>query len=133
MKRFVKYDYDRPIKILSYKRPWFDIFFYSAILSLLMIAILYILFIQDGKFVINFELWRVLVSIPLIMIAYLFKQLLDELRIYPKLLMRKNSWKINELMEMTKKDREETERIMNRILETACNVDPKCILKEGNE
>lgn len=130
MKKFTKFDYDKPIKILSYKRPWFDIFFYSAILSILMLAIIYLLFIQGGKFVINFELWRVLVSIPLIMLCYLFKQLLDELRIYPRLLMRKNIWKINELMEMTKKDREETERIMNRILDVACNVDPKCIKKD---
>lgn len=129
MKKAQKYDYSKPIKIIQYKSPRFDIIFYSSILSGLMIALFFLLFIHDGKFKINFVLWRVLISIPLIMISYLFKQLLDELRIYPKQLMKKHIWSIEELMQLTKKDRKETENIMNHVLESSFVVDKSCVLK----
>ena len=90
-----------------------------------MVVLFFLLFIKDGKFTVDFSLWKVLVSIPLIMIAYLFKQLLDELRIYPKLLMKKHSWTINELMKLTNKDQKETENIMNHVLDAAFIVDKR--------
>ena len=129
MKKLEKYDYSKPIKIIQYRSPWFDILFYSTILSLLMVFIFLLLFIHDGKFEINFALWRVLISLPLLIIAYIFKQLLDELRIYPKQLMKKHIWTIEELMNMTKKDRKETENIMNHVLESCFDVDKSNILK----
>ena len=124
-----RYDFSKPIKLIQYKSPRFDIIFYSAILSALTAVIFFLLFIHKGKFEINFELWRVLVCIPLIMIAYVFKQLLDELRIYPKQLMRKHIWTIDELMQMTKKDRKETENIMSHVFESSFIVDKDSILK----
>ena len=133
MKKFIKLDYDKPIKLLGYKKPWFDIIFYSAGLSLCALILFYLLFIHNGKFEISFPLWRVLVCIPLIMILLLFKQLLEELRVYPQQLMRKNIWKIDELMKMTNKNREETEKIMNRVIEACFVVDKKSIKKEIEE
>lgn len=129
MKKPVKYDYSKPIKIIQYRSPWFDILFYSTILSLLMVFIFTLLFIHNGKFEINFVLWRVLICLPLLIIAYIFKQLLDELRIYPKQLMKKHTWTIEELMQMTKKDRKETENIMNHVLESAFEVDKGNVIK----
>ena len=58
-KTIPNYDFSKPVKLLQYKSPRFDIVFYSAILSLLMIAIMYLIFIHDGKFKIDFVLWRV--------------------------------------------------------------------------
>ena len=124
-----RYDFTKPIKLVQYKSPRFDIIFYSAILSALMAIIFFLLFIHNGKFEINFVLWRVLVCIPLIMVSYVFKQLLDELRIYPKQLMKKHIWTIDELMQMTKKDRKETENIMSHVFESAFIVDKDSILK----
>ena len=125
MKKPVKYDYSKPIKIIQYRSPWFDILFYSTILSLLMVFIFTLLFIHNGKFEINFVLWRVLICLPLLIIAYIFKQLLDELRVYPKKLMEKHIWTIDELMKLTNKDRKETENIMNHVLESCFIVDNK--------
>lgn len=125
-----KYDYSKPIKLLQYKRPWFDIMFYSFILSVLMIIILALIFYHDGEFKIDFVLWRVIVCIPLIILTYWIRQLLNELRIYPTKLMKKHIWNINELMEMTGKDRKETENIMNHVLESCFVVDNKNKLKE---
>ena len=129
LKKPEKYDYSKPIKLIQYKSPWFDIMFYSFILSMLMLVIMYLIFIHDGKFKVDFVLWRVLVCIPLVIIAYWFKQLLDELRIYPTKLMKKHIWNISELMEMTGKDRKETENIMNHVLEACFVVDKKSVLK----
>ena len=39
MKKLEKYDYSKPIKIIQYRSPWFDILFYSTILSLLLFFI----------------------------------------------------------------------------------------------
>lgn len=125
MKKPEKYNYDKPIKLLQYKSPRFDIIFYSSILSLLVIVIAYLILIHDGKFEVRFDLWRVLICIPLIILSYIFKQLLDELRVYPKKLMEKHIWTIDELMKLTNKDRKETENIMNHVLESCFIVDNK--------
>ena len=130
MKKPVKYNYDKPIKLIHFKSPRFDIIFYSAILSLIMVFLFLFLFIKDGKFVIDFSLWKVLISIPLLMLAYIFKQLLDELRIYPQQLQKKHIWTIDELMAMTKKDRQETENIMNHVLDSCFIVDQKNIKED---
>ena len=127
--RVTRYDFTKPIKIIQYKSPKFDIIFYSSILSILMISIFYLLFIHDGKFEINFVLWRTLISFILVIVAYIFKQLLDELRIYPKKLMKKHLWTIEELMEMTGKDRKETENIISHVLESCFVVDNRNIAK----
>ncbi len=123
-----KYDFSKPIKLLQYKSPKFDIVFYSAILSLLMATVFYLVFIHNGKFKIDFVLWRVLLSIPLLMLSYWLKDLLDELRVYPPKLMKKHIWVLKELMEMTGKDQKETERIMTHVFESCFVVDQKNIL-----
>ena len=128
MKKPTRYDFSKPIKIISYKSPRFDIIFYSFILSALMMMLFALLFIHDGKFAIEFTLPRVLIGIPLIMVCYLYKQLLDELRIYPKKLMEKHIWKIEELMQMTGKDRTETENIISHVLEASFIVDDRNII-----
>lgn len=129
MKKVNKYDYDKPIKILQPRRNGFDIMFYSGILSVLVVSIFFLIFIHDGKFKIDFVLWRVIICFPMVILAYIFKQLLDELRTYPKLLNKKHIWKIEELMQMTHKNRQETENIMNHVLESAFYVDDSCIKK----
>lgn len=130
MKKPEKYNYDKPIKLLQYKSPRFDIIFYSSILSLLVIVVAYLILIHDGKFEVRFDLWRVLICIPLIILSYIFKQLLDELRVYPKKLMEKHIWTIDELMKLTNKDRKETENIMNHVLESCFIVDNKNKISE---
>lgn len=129
MKNVKKYDFNKPIKILQRRRNGFDIMFYSCILSILLVGIFFLIFIHDGKFKIDFVLWRVLISFPMVILAYIFKQLLDELRIYPKQLSKKHIWKIEELMQMTHKNRQETENIMNHVLESAFYVDDSCVKK----
>jgi hypothetical protein len=124
-----KYDYSKPIKLLQFKSPRFDIIFYSALASVLMCAVIYLLFIHEGKFKIDFVLWRVLVAIPLVMLVYWIRELLEELRIYPRKLMTKHIWTMKELMEMTGKDEEKTEKIMNHVLESCFIVDKSCIKK----
>ena len=127
MKQLPKYDFDKPIKLLAFKKPTFDIIFYSAALSVLMLSVIYLIFIHDGQFKIDFTLWRVLVSIPLVILAYWVKELLEELRIYPAKLMKKHIWTIKELMELTGKDREQTEKIMSHVFESCFKVDQKNI------
>ena len=92
-----------------------------------MLAILYLVFMHDGKFKIDFVLWRVLVAIPLIILAYWLKELLDELRIYPAKLMKKHIWTLKDLMELTGKDQKETERIMTHVFESCFVVDNRNI------
>ncbi|MBQ6477838.1 MAG: hypothetical protein IJI44_00565 [Erysipelotrichaceae bacterium] len=127
MKRLPVYDFNRPVKLLHYKAPKFDIVFYSALLSLIMLAVIGLLFIHEGKFVIDFTLWRVLVSIPLIMLAYWIRELLNELRVYPPKLLKKHIWSIKDLMELTGKDRKQTERIMTHVFESCFEIDQKNI------
>ena len=127
MKKLPHYDFDKPVKLIEYKAPRFDIAFYSFLMSLLMLAVLWLLFVHDGKFAIDFTLWRVLVSIPLVMLAYWVRELLNELRVYPPKLMKKHIWKLGELMEMTGKDRKQTEVIMSHVFESCFVVDQKNI------
>ena len=98
-----KYDYSRPIKLLQYKAPRFDIIFYSALLSAMMLAVIWLIFIHDGKFKIDFVLWRVLICIPLVMLCY---------------------W-VKELLELTGKDEKDTKRIMDHVFESCFIVDQK--------
>ena len=130
MKKPTRYDFSKSIKILGYKSPRFDILFYSVIFTALVVMIFALLFIHDGKFEINFKLGRVLIAFPLTIIAYIFRQLLDELRKYPKLLMKKHIWTIKELMELTGKDQKETENIMSHVFESCFVIDEKNIIKE---
>lgn len=122
-RELVQYDFSKPIKLLEYHRPGFDIMFYSAILGIAVCLIVALVAVKDGKFALTFTLPRVLISLPLIIIAYIFKQLLQELRVYPKKLLEKNVWTIEELMALTKKDRKETENIMTHVLESCFIVD----------
>lgn len=126
-RKLVKYNFDIPVKLLEYHRPGFDIMFYSAILGILVAIVVALICVHDGKFVIQFDLGRTILSLPLAILALVFKQLLDELRIYPKKLMQKNVWTIEELMAMTKKDRKETENIMTHVFESCFIVDIKNI------
>lgn len=122
-RELVEYDFSKPIKLLEYHRPGFDIMFYSAILGICVVLIVALIAVHNGKFELIFTLPRVLICLPLIIIAYIFKQLLNELRIYPKKLLQKNVWTIQELMELTKKDQKETEHIMTHVLESCFIVD----------
>ncbi|MBQ9009522.1 MAG: hypothetical protein IJ088_09360 [Clostridia bacterium] len=126
MKRQKVFDYDRPIRIRSVKSNGLDIIIYTIMFSVLAAAVLLILCMKDGKFGVYFELWRVLVSIPLIIIAYFVLQPLKELRKYVPLLAQKATWTIEDLMKLTNKDRRETEHIMTRVLESAFIVDSSC-------
>lgn len=130
MKKPTRYDFSKPIKIIQYKSPRFDIVFYSFILSLLMVGVFALLFVHDKKFEINFVWWRCLIAFPMLIVAYIFKQLLDELRVYPKKLMEKHIWTIDELMKLTKKDRKETENIISHVLESCFEVDKKNIINK---
>ena len=118
-----KYNFDKPIKLLEFKEPKFELIFYSSILTILVIIILSLLCIHDGQFKIDFVLWRVLIAMPLIIITIFIKQLLDELKKYPKELIKKNIWTIEELMQLTKKDKKETENIISHVLEACFKVD----------
>ena len=73
MKKPTRYDFSKPIKWLQFKSPKFDIIFYSAIFSALVVIIIALNCIHDGKFELNFVLWRVIVSFPLVIIAYIFR------------------------------------------------------------
>lgn len=126
-RQLVKYNFDIPITLVEYHRAGFDIMFYSAILGVLVVVILALICVHDGQFTIKFTLPRTLICLPLVIIALIFKQLLDELRIYPKKLMKKKVWTIEELMALTKKDRKETENIMTHVFESCFIVDVKNI------
>ena len=129
-KELPQYDFSKPIKLLTFKSPRFDILFYSFLLSALMVSVFYLLCFRDGKFGLDFRLWKVLASMVLIILCYWVKELLDEIRIYPEKLMKKHIWTLKELMEMTGKDEKETKRIMTRVFESCFVVDPKCMLQK---
>ena len=126
MKQQKAYDFDRPIRIRSVKSNGLDIIIYMILFSALVAAVLLIMCMKDQKFGVYFDLWRVLVSIPLIIIAYFVLQPLKELRTYVPLIAKKATWTIEDMMKLTKKDRRETEHIMTRVLESAFIVDPSC-------
>ena len=121
------YDFDKPIRITRFRSGGLDILFYSALLGILTTLIMFILFWRDGHFVLEFTLGRTLISFPLVMIALILIQMLREIRTFTKALLKKSTWSIEELMELTGKDRKETERIISRVLEVSFVVEMSCI------
>ena len=61
------------------------------------------------------------------MLAYWIRELLNELRVYPPKLLKKHIWSIKDLMELTGKDRKQTERIMTHVFESCFEIDQKNI------
>ena len=118
MKNKMTYDFNKPIHIVRLKANGLDIIFYTFIFSVLAAIILIVLCMKDGKFGLYLDLWRVLVSFPLIILAYFVIQPLRELRTYIPQLAKRNTWTIEEMMKLTKKDRPQTEKIMTRVLES---------------
>lgn len=127
-KELVRYDFDHPIRLVSFRTGGLDTLFYAVMLSICLSAILLILSIRGGKVHFEFTLGRTLISFPFSVFAVIFYQLLRELRKYPPLLLKQNVWTIDELMELTGKDRRETEQIITRVLEACFTVSPECIL-----
>ena len=126
MRKPAEYDFSLPIRIVRPKANGLDIMFYTALASVLLAVILVILCFKGGVFGVYFDLWRVLVSIPLILLTLVPLQLLRELRVYPPKLARQPQWTLEELMRLTGKDEKETRRIITRVLESAFVVDPSC-------
>ena len=126
MKKGKVYAFDQPIRILSVKSNGADITFYMILLSVLAAAVLFLLCMKGGKFGLYLELWRVVVSIPLIVLATYPAQLLRELRTYVPKLAKKATWTLPELQKLTGKDEAQTIRTMTRVLESAYIVDPAC-------
>ena len=120
------YDFDKPIRIVGMKSGGLDVMFYSGVFAVVVAAVFFVLCLKDGAFGIYLDLWRVLVSIPLIVLALVPLQLLKELREYPPRLAKKATWTREELMALTGKDQKETERLITRVLESAFLVDPSC-------
>ena len=121
------YDFDKPIRITRFRPGGLDILFYSVLLGIITAAMMFILFWREGRFVLTFTLGRTLISFPLAMIAIILIQMLREIRTYTKALLKKSTWTIEELMELTGKDRKETERIISRVLEVSFTVEMSCI------
>ena len=122
------YDFDHQIRITRYRPAGIDIVFYTVALGTVGIAMILLLFLHDGKLVYEFTLGRTLLSFPLAMLAVILFGLLRELRTYTSKLLKKSVWTIEELMEMTGKDRKETEQIVSHVLESCFTVDVNCIL-----
>ncbi len=122
------YDFDHPIRILRFRGGGKDIFFYSVLLSLITLATLLLLFWRDGKLVYVFTLGRSLLAFPLVMLIVILAGMLREIRTYTSRLAAKSEWTIEELMALTGKDREQTEKIISRVLEVGFTVDRNCIL-----
>lgn len=123
------YRFDQPIRIVRYRPAGLDIMFYSAFLGLSVAVIFFLLCFHDGKFQLYFTFLRVLLSFPFILLALLMQSLLKELRVYTQALLKKSTWTIEELMKLTGKDRQQTERIITRVLESSFVVDQNCILE----
>lgn len=123
----VAYRFDAPIRIVRYRPSGMDIMFYAALFGVFVTAVIFLLFFYQGKFQPHLTIARVLVSIPLILVALLLQSLLRELRVYTKKLLKKSVWTIEELMALTGKNREQTERIITRVLESSFTVDEKCL------
>lgn len=121
------YDFDKPIRITRFRLGSLDILFYSVLLGIVTVIMMFILFWREGRFVFSFTLGRTIISFPLAMIAVILIQILREIRTYTKQLLKKSTWTIEELMEMTGKDRKETERIISRVLEVSFVVEMSCI------
>ena len=127
MKKGTVYDFEHPIRIERMRANGLDVMFYTIVFSGLAALILFSLCMKDGVFAFYLETWRVLVSIPLIILAYFVLQPLKELRIYIPKLAKQQSWTLEEMMQMTGKNRDETKHIMTRVLESGFIVDPSCI------
>jgi len=119
----IEYDFSKPIKLLQFKSPGIDIMIYSFILGILALALFFLLFIHDGKFAFEFTIVRTLIAFPLVIISIFVKDMLNELRVYPPKLCEKNTWTLEELMALTKKDEKQTIGIMTRVLESCFKVD----------
>lgn len=117
--RSMQYTFDIPIRIIAYRPGGLDIMFYSALLGALIVGLLFLLGYGDGHFGLHLTTMRTLFAIPLIVLASFLYSLLRELWVYPKKLLQKSTWTIEELMELTKKDREQTEHIITRVLESS--------------
>ena len=115
--RNAAYRFDQPIRIVRYRPAGLDIMFYSALLGLSITAVFFLLCFHDGKIQFYFTFFRTLLSFPFVLLALLMQSLLKELRFYTKALLKKSTWTLEELMELTQKDRQETERIITRVLE----------------
>ena len=124
----IKYDFDHPIRLVAFRHGGLDSLFYAVMLSICLSAMLLILSLRGGKLHFEFTLGRTLLSFPFSIFAVIFYQLLRELRVYPPKLLKQNVWTIEELMELTHKDRKETEQIITRVLEACFTVSAECIL-----
>ena len=122
------YDFDNPIRITAYRPAGIDIVFYTAALSVVLIVMMLILFMRQGKIVYEFTLWRTLLSLPLAIIAIFIIELMRELRTYTSKQAEKPVWTMEELMELTGKDRKHTEQIISHVLESCFTVDARCLL-----
>ena len=131
--RLTRYDFDGGIRLLGRKTGGLDTMFYAALCSGLMLAVFFVLTRKGGVFGFYFDLWRVLLSILLILPVTWLIQLLRELRDYPAELSRKASWTIEELMALTGQGRRETERVITRVLESCFIVDPTCICQVDHQ
>ena len=126
----MRYTFDQPIRITAYKPGGLDIMFYAVVLGAIVVALLFLLFYREGHFVFLFTLGRTLLSIPLVVLATFLFGLLKELWVYPRKLLKKSVWPIEDLMKLTGKVRKETERIMTRVLESSFVVDASCVAGE---
>ena len=127
-RELIKYDFDHPIRLVAFRTGGLDSLFYAVMLSICLSAMLLILSLRGGKLHFEFTLGRTLLSFPFSIFAVIFYQLLRELRVYPPKLLKQNVWTIEELMELTHKDRKETEQIITRVLEACFTVSAECIL-----
>lgn len=121
------YDFDNGIRIVRFRLGRLDMLFYSGLLGLVLAAMILLLFLRGGKLVYEFTLGRTLLSIPLAMLAAILFQMIREIQTYTKKLLKKSTWSLEELMEMTGKDELETKRIISRVLEVNFVVDMDCI------
>lgn len=122
----IQYRFEDPIRLLAYKPDGLGILFYSAALGVLVAVLIFLLFYRNGHFVLEFTLGRTLLSIPLLVICSFFLSLLRELWIYPKKLLKKSVWTLEEMMTLTGKNQKDTQHIMTRVLESSFIVDPSC-------
>lgn len=128
-----EYIFDSPIKLLEYRPCGLDIMIYSAMLGTAVIAIVFILAYRKGHLALTLTPGRVLCSIPFVVVATFFYSMLEELWVYPRKLVRKNTWTMEELMSLTKKNRLQTERIITRVLESSFVVADECIINERGD
>ena len=130
-KQSASYRFDAPIRITAYKPGGLDILFYSTALGILVAALIFLLFYRGGHFALEFTLGRTLLSIPLLVICSFIFSLLRELWVYPKKLLKKSVWTLEEMMKLTGKNQKDTQNIMTRVLESSFIVDPACMKQDA--